>query len=620
MPSLVVDKKNAIKTLLEEIKSCFDSGQEITNNHMADLEKAQDHFLQEVDDLELEVEYWLLTARAARALVEVDKFARAVFALEALVNKDLVNLQVFNYHYYAAIYYLEYSDLSMAYDHILSAQQIAVELDVPKYTFKVLSFMVVVFDRLGDQKTSLKIAQEVLKLANSPDEKFIANINLAENYRKLEKLNKSEERLIEANKQLELVDDRNLLRYKIMDFEKRAWLNFDLDKLSIAEKDFKQAIALAKKSYVPYDTYFFAMEGLGSIYYKQKDYEASIDLAKTVLTLETAGNDIKMNACYGMAKNYKALDDYKSAYKSLEEAHKLEQKIRSEKSDSKLKSWEARYNFNIERRDKEIALKEREIFELKNVKLKDQVKRGQMEMLQRLALAAEIRDDETSAHTRRVGKISTKIALILGLDEGYAKRLGFAAQFHDIGKIGIPDEILLKPTGLTPEEFEIMKQHTTIGSQILSNSEMGIMKMSEVIAVSHHERWDGSGYPKQLKGIQIPLEGRIVSVADAFDAMTSDRPYRKALDIEIVKDELMKGAGGQFDEVIVAEFLRWIEKNGVEDFNNISLTDVGEDISSFILDDDNDMAAESKKYLKTIYYSPMHADKEMSESKILVPV
>ncbi len=620
MPSLVVDKKNAIKTLLEEINSCFDSGQEITNNHMADLEKAQDHILKDVDDLELEVEYWLLTARVARALVEVDNFARAVFALEALVNKDLVNLQVFNYHYYAAIYYLEYSDVSMAYDHIVSAQKIAVELDMPQNIFKALSFMVVVFDRLGNQETSLKIAQEVLKLANSPDEKFIANINLAENYRKINKLDDCEKCLLEANEQLELVDDRNLLRYKIMDFEKRGWLNLNMAKLSLAKKDFKQAISLAKKEHIPYDSYFSATEGLGTVYFLQKKYQSSIDLAKTVLALETSGDDVKIKAWYGMAKNYKALDDYKNAYKSLEKAHKLEQKIRGEKSDSKLKSWEARYNFNIERRDKEIAQKEREIFELKNVKLKDQVKRGQMEMLQRLALAAEIRDDETSAHTKRVGKISAKIALILGLDEGYAKRLGFAAQFHDIGKIGIPDAILLKPTGLTPEEFEIMKEHTTIGSQILSNSEMGIMKMSEVIAASHHERWDGSGYPKRLKGVKIPLEGRIVSVADAFDAMTSDRPYRKALDIEIVKDELIKGAGGQFDAIIVAGFLRWIEEYGIADFNNISLIDSEEDISSFIMDDDNYIAAESKKYLKTIYYSPMQANKETTEPKVLFPV
>jgi len=555
----------------------------------------------------------------ARVLVDSDTFAKAVFALEDLVSDKLVNLQVFNFHYYAAIYYLEYSDVSMAYDHVITADKIATKLKQKQLEFKALTLMAVVFDKLGDLKTSLKIASEVLNIAKTPDELFIANINLFEGFRKLNDFEQGKRCLAAASEQLELVDDLQLLRFKIMNLEKQGWLSLDLAKVELSQKYFEEAITLSEKNNVLFDGYFSAMKGLGTVFHLKKQYQSSIDLAKKVIALDSAGDDIKMKAYRGMAKNYKAMDDYKNAYSSLEHAHELEQKIKSEKSDSKLKSWEARYKFNIERRDKEIALKEREIFELKTITLRERVIRGQMEMLQRLALAAEIRDDETSAHTMRVGKIVTQISLIMGLDLEYAKRLGFAAQFHDIGKIGIPDSILLKPAALTDEEFEAMKRHTTIGAQILSNSEMSIMKLSEIIAVSHHEKWDGSGYPNNLKGYAIPLAGRIVAVADAFDAMTSDRPYRKALDASTVRRELVKGAGSQFDELIVEKFLEWLDKNGIEKFNDMDLKDTDEELMSLIIDAEKP-TGKGLKFLKTIYYSPLHIDKEKAHDKILVPV
>ncbi|MEO8681971.1 MAG: HD domain-containing phosphohydrolase, partial [Vicinamibacterales bacterium] len=154
-----------------------------------------------------------------------------------------------------------------------------------------------------------------------------------------------------------------------------------------------------------------------------------------------------------------------------------------------------------------------------------------IEMVERLAIAAEYRDDDTNAHNRRVGDLSAEIARAIGLTPEDAALLRRAAALHDIGKIGIPDALLHKPTGLTPGEVRVMRTHAAIGARILGGSHVPLLKLAEAVAASHHERWDGTGYPHALKGDAIPLPGRIVAVADAFDAMTNDRTYRQAMPI-----------------------------------------------------------------------------------------
>ena len=178
---------------------------------------------------------------------------------------------------------------------------------------------------------------------------------------------------------------------------------------------------------------------------------------------------------------------------------------------------------------------------------------ARLEILERLAVAAEFRDDSTGQHIRRVGESSALIAQTVGLDSAAVELIRRAAPLHDVGKIGIPDRILLKPGRLTPEEMEVMKTHTTIGGVILSGSRSPLLQLAESIALTHHEHIDGTGYPRGLKGEVIPLAGRIVAVADAFDAMTSDRPYRKALTLDQTRAILRAGAGKQWDgELITA--------------------------------------------------------------------
>jgi putative two-component system response regulator len=183
------------------------------------------------------------------------------------------------------------------------------------------------------------------------------------------------------------------------------------------------------------------------------------------------------------------------------------------------------------------------------------LERAQVETLERLALAAEFRDDATHRHTQRVGQLSASIAESLGLPSELVKRIGRAAPLHDIGKIGIPDHILLKRGKLGREEFEIIKSHTAVGARILSGSQSPLLQVGEEIARAHHERWDGTGYGEALSGESIPLAGRIVAVADVFDALTHERPYKDAWPVDDAIAEIKRQSGRQFDPRVVDAFL-----------------------------------------------------------------
>jgi putative two-component system response regulator len=174
-----------------------------------------------------------------------------------------------------------------------------------------------------------------------------------------------------------------------------------------------------------------------------------------------------------------------------------------------------------------------------------------IEMIERLAIAAEYRDDDTSRHTERVGTMSARMAGVLGMPPEQVRLIRRASPLHDVGKIGIPDALLRKTSTLTPEEMAVMQTHTVIGANILRGSEAPLLQLAEVIALSHHERWDGTGYPHRTAGEDIPLAGRIVAVADAFDALTNDRPYRKAQTIDAGMREINRHRGTQFDPQIV---------------------------------------------------------------------
>jgi putative two-component system response regulator len=184
----------------------------------------------------------------------------------------------------------------------------------------------------------------------------------------------------------------------------------------------------------------------------------------------------------------------------------------------------------------------------------------QIEILERLALAAEYRDDYTGEHTKRVGQMSAQIAQALGLSEPEVELIRRASPLHDVGKIAIPDSILLKRGKLTPDEFEFMKGHTTLGAKMLSGGSFPLLQSAEEIALTHHERWDGTGY-SGLKGESIPITGRIVTVADVFDALTSARPYKEAWPRAEAIEEIQRQSGQQFDTRVVEAFLKVVNNS-----------------------------------------------------------
>jgi putative two-component system response regulator len=181
---------------------------------------------------------------------------------------------------------------------------------------------------------------------------------------------------------------------------------------------------------------------------------------------------------------------------------------------------------------------------------------SRVDVIRRLATAAEFRDNETGQHIVRMSVIAHHLALKAGLSDKDAAALRDAAPLHDIGKIGIPDAILLKPGKLDAAEWEIMKRHAAIGAEIMEGSPSPLMDLAKVIALTHHEKWDGSGYPKGLKGEEIPLIGRIVAVSDVFDALTSHRPYKPGWPVEKAVAFMVESAGTHFDPALIAIFQR----------------------------------------------------------------
>jgi putative two-component system response regulator len=178
-----------------------------------------------------------------------------------------------------------------------------------------------------------------------------------------------------------------------------------------------------------------------------------------------------------------------------------------------------------------------------------------LDTMRRLAVAAEFKDADTAGHIERVGVSAAVLAEAIGLSPGEVEAIRHATPMHDVGKLGIPDAVLLKPGSLTEAEWAVMRSHTTLGARLLSGSVSEVLRMGERIAKSHHERWDGNGYPEGLRGEAISLEARICSVVDCFDAVAMPRPYRPAFPIELAIEEIRKDAGERFDPGLRQAFL-----------------------------------------------------------------
>ncbi|HEX7005081.1 MAG TPA: tetratricopeptide repeat protein [Trueperaceae bacterium] len=238
------------------------------------------------------------------------------------------------------------------------------------------------------------------------------------------------------------------------------------------------------------------------------------------------------------------------------EFHRVEKEVFNEESERR--SQQLAVQFELERARHEAEAYRLEVLEQAREEAEERViartrelEEAQLEIVTRLAIAAEYRDDETGEHTWRVGRNAAAIARALGWSEDECKVLSSAARLHDVGKIGVRDAVLLKPDALDGDEFDLMRAHTTIGASILSGGQSRLLRLAEEIALAHHERWDGKGYPLGLARDAIPMAARIVSVADVLDALIHERPYKRAWSTSEALAEIRRHSGSQFDPQVV---------------------------------------------------------------------
>jgi putative two-component system response regulator len=196
-----------------------------------------------------------------------------------------------------------------------------------------------------------------------------------------------------------------------------------------------------------------------------------------------------------------------------------------------------------------------------------EMKRARIEFIERLAVVAELREDPSGEHCYRVGRLSALLAEAAGYDDGFCVSLELAARLHDLGKLAIPDGVLLKPDRLNEREWDMVRRHARVGSEIVTALEGEEARLAQNIMLCHHQWWNGTGYPEEYSRQSIPIEARIVALADSFDAMTHDRPYRPAYPVDIALHEIGYLSGKQFDPVLVDHFIRLIKRLRQENTN-----------------------------------------------------
>ena len=275
-----------------------------------------------------------------------------------------------------------------------------------------------------------------------------------------------------------------------------------------------------------------------------------------------------LEAYQALYQGYEAAGQLETAYGHLRAYQQLSRQLFNENSERRTATLTARFEAERARQEAEMYRQIGELSQVARLQAEEMVRRrtaeleaAQIEIVTRLGMAAEYRDDQTGQHTRRVGELSAHLARALGLSPATVDLVRWAARLHDIGKIGVPDSVLLKEGRYSPEEYARMKTHVQIGATVLEGSTSPLLKMAEEIARTHHERWDGQGYPAGLSGEGIPISGRIVSVADVFDALTTARLYKPAWSVEAALLEMQTQAGTQFDPQIVACLVDMIAQN-----------------------------------------------------------
>ncbi|WP_407543060.1 diguanylate cyclase (plasmid) [Deinococcus radiomollis] len=464
---------------------------------------------------------------------------------KCLIN--IGNIQNALGQYYAAI-----QSLSRAYElHKTEVQDVRSEALILNSLARVHSFN-------QDHMLAVEVARAALVAAEeSRNGTLIANTQLNMGTFCLE-ADLYDEAELHLNTALDRSQDIGFRKGELSTLDSLGMLYQKTDRLYEAQRAYQAALTLALELDYPQGELETQLH-LGTVELTLGHLDAATVHTARALALAKSTQSPKeeIEAHHLLAVLASKKNDYQAAFEHAQEHTRIKDELFNIERDRQTQNLSiqfeverAKHDANVYRIRTEVEQEARVMAERLVQERTAELARAQHEVVTRLAIAAEYRDDTTGDHTRRVGRSAAYIARALGWTEERAKLLEIAARLHDVGKIGIPDSILLKVGRLDSVEYEQMKTHTLIGARILSGGQSELLRLAEEIALTHHERWDGQGYPHGLSGSQIPMTGRIVALADVFDALTQARPYKRAWTTAEALEELRQESGKHFDPFI----------------------------------------------------------------------